>query len=215
MRSLLISSLLILVSFSSWANSSFDEAVISRQEWGARASRPDKILDIEKSFFAVHHTAGSFEPQAQTVRSIQNSHMDNRGWADIGYHFLVGLDGKIFEGRQLAYAGAHVGGHNLGSVGISCLGCYDTIECLWPRYPAWQNTTDAMIHAVGMLIGGLAHRYNATIDDNTVKGHREFSGAKTACPGDLIMARLPEIRAVAQNVKNGLVAGANAPHEEL
>ena len=50
----------------------------------------------------VHHSAG---PQQQTVRTIQNFHMDSRGWSDIAYNWLVNDQGDIFEGRGWGIVG--------------------------------------------------------------------------------------------------------------
>ena len=53
----------------------------------------------------------------QRVRSIQNFHIDDRGWADIGYHFLVGENGKVYEGRGWDRQGAHSPGFNNDAYG--------------------------------------------------------------------------------------------------
>ncbi len=52
------------------------------------------------------------ETCASYVRGIQNFHIDDRGWADIGYHFLVGENGKVYEGRGWDRQGAHSPGFN-------------------------------------------------------------------------------------------------------
>ena len=44
------------------------------------------------------------------------------GWSDIGYNFLVGDDGNVYEGRGWDLQGAHVFGHNSRSIGISFIG---------------------------------------------------------------------------------------------
>lgn len=41
---------------------------------------------------------------------------------DIGYHFFIGFDGKIEEGRALEAIGAHAEGHNANSIGICLAG---------------------------------------------------------------------------------------------
>lgn len=51
------------------------------------------------------------------VRSIQNFHLDERKWADIGYHFLVGENGKVYEGRGWDRQGAHAPGFNNDAYG--------------------------------------------------------------------------------------------------
>lgn len=84
---------------------------------------------------------------------------------------------------------------------MNFLGCYDTVACNGRDAPKVAMVTEAMISAMGKLVGVLSLRYNITLDPSTVKGHREFSGTSTACPGDLIMARMPGIREIAQDAR--------------
>jgi N-acetylmuramoyl-L-alanine amidase len=48
--------------------------------------------------------------------------MDNNGWNDIGYNFLVGEDGNVYEGQGWNYVGAHAPAYNLRSIGICIIG---------------------------------------------------------------------------------------------
>ena len=45
-----------------------------------------------------------------------------RGFVDVGYHYVVYLDGSVHEGRPLAQVGAHCRGHNAHSVGVCYVG---------------------------------------------------------------------------------------------
>ena len=56
------------------------------------------------------------------VRAYQNYHMDDNGWIDIGFNFLVGEDGSVYEGRGWASVGAHAAGCNTKSIGICYIG---------------------------------------------------------------------------------------------
>jgi hypothetical protein len=58
----------------------------------------------------------------QKVNEIRRWHVEDRGWADIGYHYLIDRDGTVIEGRPLSKVGAHAKGHNTGSVGIALFG---------------------------------------------------------------------------------------------
>jgi len=188
---------------------SFRERKITpRAAWGAKAAKPDMTLNPEKRIIAIHHTAGVANSDRATVKNIQSYHMDTRGWSDIGYHFLVAPNGTIYEGRELQYQGAHVYGHNAGSIGLNFLGCFDSVECHAPQYPAVASVTDAMIRSMGQLVGVLCAHYGIDMNEQNIKGHRQFAGAQTACPGDRILERLPEIRSIAQDVVKG-------KHEEL
>ena len=74
----------------------------------------------------LHHTVTPFcSTQADCcarVRSMQNHHMNNNGWLDIGYNFLVGEDGRAYEGRGWTRVGAHAAGCNSRSIGIAIIG---------------------------------------------------------------------------------------------
>lgn len=63
----------------------------------------------------VHHSALdlSYGPY-----QIQQLHMQNKGYADIGYHFLIDESGRVSEGRYIRARGAHTGGYNTGTVGV-------------------------------------------------------------------------------------------------
>jgi N-acetylmuramoyl-L-alanine amidase len=60
----------------------------------------------------------------EKVAEVRRWHVKERGWSDIGYHFLVDRDGTVVTGRPLEKVGAHVKGHNLGTIGISLFGGY-------------------------------------------------------------------------------------------
>lgn len=78
---------------------------VSRKDWGARA--PEKKTGInlgQARGIAVHYSAGDTDLDehsrcAERVRAIQRMHMNDRGWADLAYNWLVCRHGVIFEGR--------------------------------------------------------------------------------------------------------------------
>ncbi|WP_030212306.1 peptidoglycan-binding protein [Streptomyces sp. NRRL WC-3626] len=94
--------------------------VISRSQWNARPPRQVvKVPYGQRVGFAVHYSAGN---KYQTVRAIQNYHMDSNGWDDIGYNFLVDWQGRIYEGRGWTNLGAHVAGYNTSHIGVCFIG---------------------------------------------------------------------------------------------
>ena len=94
--------------------------------------KPVKIL--------VHHTATPNQADVSQgaafalARSIQNFHMDRRGWLDTGQHFTVSRGGFAMEGRHRSLEivragrqqveGAHCTGQNIVAVGIENEGTY-------------------------------------------------------------------------------------------
>ena len=76
-----------------------------------------KITDI------VVHASATPKGQYFDIHDIRKWHTDPKphgnGWRDVGYHYVVLLDGTIQIGRQLEVLGAHVKGYNRNSIGIS------------------------------------------------------------------------------------------------
>ncbi|CAG9839411.1 unnamed protein product [Diabrotica balteata] len=110
-------------------SSSFDNLYVSRIYWLAQSptSRLD-TLHTPVSLIIIHHTATqscltSAECKLQT-RIIQAFHIENRHWSDIGYNFLIGGDGKIYEGRGWTSQGAHTLYYNKMSFGIGFIGTF-------------------------------------------------------------------------------------------
>jgi N-acetylmuramoyl-L-alanine amidase len=52
--------------------------------------------------------------------------MDSNGWNDIGYSFLIGDDGRIYEGRGFNVVGAHTQGYNSVGYGVSFMGNFNS-----------------------------------------------------------------------------------------
>lgn len=96
--------------------------IVTRTGWKARTPKPSGRNTVSwgvRSEFFVHHTEG---PIDQTVRSIQDFHMNTHGWGDIGYNFLVRDDGTIYEGRGWLVVGAHCPDHNRVGIGVAFIG---------------------------------------------------------------------------------------------
>jgi len=71
------------------------------------------------------HCSATPEGRDVSTEEIRQWHLD-RGWSDIGYHFVVELDGTVYDGRPLEIAGAHARGHNSQSIGICYVGGVDS-----------------------------------------------------------------------------------------
>lgn len=96
--------------------------IIPRSEWGARAATSRTHVDpSRRNALVVHYDDAT--PTTRTgvaaVKATQNFHMDGRGWADIGYNFLIDQLGNIFEGRGFDVLGAHAGASgNVVGIGV-------------------------------------------------------------------------------------------------
>lgn len=108
------------------------------------------------------------------AKEIRKWHTDppplGRGCKDIGYHYIVRLDGTIEKGRLISRAGAHCYGHNAHSIGICYVGGLDSAgEFADTRTPAQKA-------AMLKLIYNLVQMYRCDIH-----GHNDYNKTKP-CP---------------------------------
>jgi len=103
------------------------------------------------------------------VKQIDKWHRD-RGWSEIGYHYVLYADGTIATGRDIRKKGAHVKGHNHDSVGVAYVGGVDSN--LVPQDTMTMQQEMAFLHLVNSL--------RVVFGDMSVHGHNEFSSK--ACP---------------------------------
>ena len=67
------------------------------------------------------HCSATTEGRHFTVEDVRRWHKD-RGFADVGYHYLIYLDGSVHAGRPITQVGAHCLGHNAHSIGVCYIG---------------------------------------------------------------------------------------------
>ena len=106
-----------------------------------------------------------------SVSNIRKWHLQ-RGFNDIGYHYVIHLDGKISVGRPIEKVGAHCAYENRGSIGICYVGGM-TKDMKKPKDTRTQAQKDSLIKLMHELI----YKYNK---DMTIHGHNEY--ANKSCP---------------------------------
>lgn len=116
------------------------------------------------------HCSATREGADFTARDIDRWHRA-RGWAGIGYHYVVRLDGTVERGRAETIPGAHCKGRNARSIGV----CYIGGVLADGKTPA-DTRTPAQRTALLKLLKELRHRYPAA----AIRSHRDF--AAKACP---------------------------------
>lgn len=117
----------------------------------------------------VLHCTATPEGRHVDVDTIRGWHKA-RGWSDIGYHFVVYLDGSVHVGRDVSKVGAHVSGHNATTIGVVYVGGTDAAGKAKDTMNAAQET------AVVNLVKSLREKYGPL----TLHGHNEY--ASKACP---------------------------------
>jgi len=96
-----------------------------------------------------------------------------QGWSDIGYHYVVDIDGMVEKGRAISLVGAHCTGRNAESLGVVYVG-----GLAKDGKTAKDTRTNAQKVALFGLVDHLIEEYNLSIDK--VRCHNEF--AAKACP---------------------------------
>ncbi|MBK1809421.1 N-acetylmuramoyl-L-alanine amidase [Clostridium sp. YIM B02505] len=117
-------------------------------------NKPSKIV--------LHHA----EATKCTVYDIHNWHLA-RGWAGIGYHYLVRKDGTIYRGRKEDWRGSHCPSANFNSIGVCFEGSY-----------MLEDMPQAQLNSGLELIKDIKSRYR----NMNIYGHKEIY--QTSCPGD-------------------------------
>ncbi|WP_405920710.1 N-acetylmuramoyl-L-alanine amidase [Streptomyces longwoodensis] len=203
-------------------------AITSRAGWGADESispaAPQYLPGGKVKAVVVHHTAGSnayaCADAPAVVRGIYAYHVQQLGWRDIGYNFLVDKCGTLYEGRKggvdRPVLGAHAYGFNTETSGIAVLGTYTTaapgeaVTSAVARLAAWKlgqygvsptGTTTLTAGADGTNYFGKAWTLGTRISLPTIHGHRD--GYNTQCPGDALYAELTRIRTLAAQAAAG------------
>ena len=101
-----------------------------------------------------------------SAEDIRDWHVKGNGWDDIGYHFVVRLNGSIEYGRMVDKYGAHVRSHNYDSIGV----CY--IGGMSKDMKDWEDTrTQEQKDSLVILLKTLKKLHNNAV----IYGHRDFS----------------------------------------
>tara|TARA_B110000908_G_C9967155_1_gene319517 strand:+ start:31 stop:567 length:537 start_codon:yes stop_codon:yes gene_type:complete len=128
----------------------------------------------------------------QKVEEIRRWHTD-KGWSDIGYHFVVDRQGDVCVGRPVERVGAHAKGHNKNSIGICLIGGFgsdadDKFE---------EHYTDLQRKALENLIKDLTDTHS----NAKIRGHNEVSSK--ACPGFRVKEYLDGQSKAKENTEEG------------
>jgi len=109
----------------------------------------------------------------QKVAEVKRWHVEENGWRDIGYHYLIDRDGKVAKGRHVAQVGAHCRGFNKTSIGIALFGGHGSAET--DKFS--EHFMPEQDDALRRLIKSLQEHHG----DMAIIGHNEK--AAKACPG--------------------------------
>ena len=166
--SLFIISLLILVGCSA----TNEITIVPRKAWNADKPKPFKTQIPER--ITIHHEGEYFSPDSNAAKFIKKVQVwgmsEARNWSDIPYHFLIGLDGTIYEGRNVFTTGETATEYDpSGHLLISCIGNFEV-----------QEVPEAQLNSLINLIAYCCKKYQ--ISPDSIASHRDYSKI-TVCPG--------------------------------
>jgi len=199
--------------------------ILPRAAWGADESlrRSTGVFHPVRKLVVHHTVTPNRDPDpADTIRRIYGQHLarDAGRWSDIGYHFLIDAQGRIYEGRHArsyddgethdgedpfgrAVQGSHAGEVNAGTMGVALLGDFtdeppqDAALDSLVRLLAWKCAAHGLfVDSEEAMVGddGVIRTFP------TIIGHR--SVRRTACPGNRLSDLMPAIRTrVARRVR--------------
>jgi hypothetical protein len=175
--------------------------VMARSQWGALEpvwaneliyyNTTATSLADTLSTIIIHHTDNN-----DSIKEVEKTQM-GKGYAAIGYHYFIGQDGSIFEGRPLEVMGSHAGigktsgptnDPDWGAIGITLQGDYHHAD-------DWIFSDEApkkQLQSLENLVIALQKNYLI----RRVLMHREVErgGTATVCPGDYMVPHVESLR---------------------
>ncbi|MDX2147852.1 MAG: peptidoglycan recognition family protein [Planctomycetota bacterium] len=148
--------------------------VMPRSSWTRSPvimSRANPLNGVSR--ITIHHDAipstglRTSTDSVSRLNSVRSSHLQ-RGWADIGYHFVIDPTGRVWEGRPLSLQGAHVSDNNEHNLGIMLMGNFDR-----------HAPTAAQLASLDAFVVSQMRSYRVPLA--RVFTHQEIK--PTACPG--------------------------------
>ncbi len=145
--------------------------IITRADWGW-VPLTDTIPTHEIKHITIHHGGEDFPPDKDVIKyliGLQSWSRSDKNWIDNPYHYMIDLQGNIYEARPIEYPGDtntdyDVRGHAL----ICVMGNYEN-----------QILSETQFNQLALLTATLADRYGVAND--LIKGHKDYT--ETLCPG--------------------------------
>ena len=148
----------------------------------------NSMKPMKDVLYIVVHCSSTRASQTVTVEDIDRMHKA-KGWAGIGYHWVIYQDGSIHEGRKEKYAGAHVRHYNEHAIGVCYVGGKDE------KGRNGDTRTPEQKAALWFLLKDLKNSYpNAKI-----VGHRDFPNVHKDCPCYDVQSEMAELNSPTLN----------------
>jgi hypothetical protein len=153
--------------------SDFESQIITAVNWGSLPTDDSLAKKHRITHITLHHQGEPFpegKDPVQYLRNLQSWSRREKKWIDIPYHFIIDLHGKVYEGRNINYAGdTNTEYDPTGHALIEVVGNFEEVE---PN----QLQLDAVVNTMAYL----SAKYN--VDISLIKAHKDYSN-QTVCPG--------------------------------
>ena len=128
----------------------------------------------KKTDSIIIHCAATKASMDIGYKEIRKWHVENNGWDDVGYHFIIRRNGQLEKARPEGYSGAHAPSHNSRSIGICLVG--GMADDGGPE----NNFTLEQFLTLKDLVNMIMDKYS---DITEVLGHCDVQENKPNCPG--------------------------------
>ena len=156
--------------------------IVPRAAWGW-TEPGHRLPEHTVRKITVHHGGVTFDDDrdpAEYLRALQKWSRAEKQWMDIPYHYVIDLDGVIYEARPIEYPGDTNTSYDTRSHAlIEVLGNYDE-----------RQLSETQFEALARLSAYLANRYSVSTGD--IRGHRDYAPGETSCPGSSIYRRFED-----------------------
>jgi hypothetical protein len=143
--------------------------IVPRSGWGAAPAQTSRMEEHSIDTLTVHHAGDqSASGGPARYRSWQAFHQ-SRGWGDLAYHYIIGVDGTVYEARDTRYRGDT--GTNYDPTGHFLVVVEGNFEV--------DEPTVEQLDALVQVLAWASQEFD--VAPSTIGGHRDH--ASTACPG--------------------------------
>jgi hypothetical protein len=160
-------------SLKQFSTSDFEKNIITMQQWGGIPAMDSLAKKHSISRITLHHQGEPFpegKDPVEYLRNLQAWSRREKHWIDIPYHYIIDLYGKVYEGRNINFAGdTNTEYDPTGHALIEVVGNFEEVK---PN----PNQLDAIIKTMSWL----AKKYNVPVD--LIRAHKDYS-SMTVCPG--------------------------------
>lgn len=145
---------------------------MSQTDWGGTPAIPDTDQTIQ--YITIHHSGVVFtrdkDPKVY-LQNLQKWSRAEKNWVDIPYHYIMDLDGNIYDGREPRLPGDTNTSYDVNHHLIICvLGNYEE-----------QILSPAQYSALVSFTANQAEKYAVPLEN--IRTHKDWVPTETVCPG--------------------------------